>query len=113
MPACTNGRCCCWSCCRCVCACVCVCVCAYMCVCVCVRVCVCVCVCVQAHMSSFPAPQGLKELAHELQVPLLASAVFLAVRGALCIAANLTTNEWINNKRYTYLQHEAAGYCNR
>jgi hypothetical protein len=37
----------------------------------------------------------------------------LVLRQAALAAANLTTNEWLNRKRYPYLQHEAAGFCNR
>lgn len=37
----------------------------------------------------------------------------LLARAMALAAANLTVNEWLNRHRYLYLQHEAAGFCNR
>lgn len=48
-----------------------------------------------------------------VQVPFTIAAIILSGRMAFCIAANLTVNELINRKRYTYLNHELAGYSNR
>lgn len=55
----------------------------------------------------------MRPLAAVLQVPLLPVGAFLALRSAMCIMANLTTNELYNRTRYLYLNHESAGYCNR
>ncbi|GIL63959.1 hypothetical protein Vafri_17867 [Volvox africanus] len=48
-----------------------------------------------------------------LQALCLIPGTFLAGRQALCILANLTANELINRQRYSYLQDEQGGYCNR
>ena len=48
-----------------------------------------------------------------LQAPLLPLAGAQLARALLLAAANLTLNEWANRRRYAYLQHPAAGLCNR
>lgn len=47
------------------------------------------------------------------QAACLLPGVALASRQAFCIAANLTANELINRRKYSYLQHDLGGYCNR
>jgi hypothetical protein len=41
------------------------------------------------------------------------AAWVLLLRQLANIAANLTTNEWVNRGRYIYLQHDSGGYANR
>lgn len=48
-----------------------------------------------------------------LQTVCVFAGAFLAARAVFCVAANLTTNELINRAKYTYLNHEVVGYCNR
>ncbi|GIL93507.1 hypothetical protein Vretimale_19926 [Volvox reticuliferus] len=48
-----------------------------------------------------------------LQALCFIPGTFLAGRQALCILANLTANELINRQRYSYLQDDQGGYCNR
>ena len=47
-----------------------------------------------------------------MQVPLLAGNAFLVLRQLLCIAANLTTNEILSRKKYSYLRGSDGGFWN-
>ncbi|KAF6254067.1 DHHC palmitoyltransferase-domain-containing protein [Scenedesmus sp. NREL 46B-D3] len=47
-----------------------------------------------------------------LQLPSLLVSCSLLLRALALAAANLTVNEWLNRRRYLYLQHQ-AGFCNR
>ena len=47
-----------------------------------------------------------------VQVPLLIGNAFLVLRQLLCIAANLTTNEILSRKKYSYLRGSDGGFWN-
>lgn len=47
-----------------------------------------------------------------LQVPLGIGNAFLILRQLACIAANLTTNELISRRKYSYLRAEDGGFWN-
>ncbi|KAG2492497.1 hypothetical protein HYH03_009162 [Edaphochlamys debaryana] len=58
------------------------------------------------------AERGILLLAG-LQALCFLPCTMLAARNTFCLLANLTANELINRDRYTYLNHEVYGYCNR
>lgn len=60
-----------------------------------------------------PASHPALLLLAALQAPLLVAALIMAGRMGFGIAANVTVNEMVNRFRYSYLNHELAGYCNR